>query len=176
MPILPALAAQLQCLFPATDKGQERWRWFMLTLQAILVPITASRTSNLLRAITTLFGVQIGQSPYYAFMASVKLHWTGVWEVLWRAIPDPLTAGRIPLMIEAAQRLKADFPEADVRLRLGKVFQVTSRFSVFAEGEYDTNTRWEWTSGAKYFLSKRWSLISQYHSDHGLGAGLNFRF
>lgn len=66
--------------------------------------------------------------------------------------------------------------EADVRLRLGKVFQVTSRFSVFAEGEYDTNTRWEWTSGAKYFLSKRWSLISQYHSDHGLGAGLNFRF
>ena len=28
---------------------------------------------------------------------------------------DPATAGRIPLMIEAAQRLQADFPEADVR-------------------------------------------------------------
>jgi hypothetical protein len=89
MPILPALATELQCLFPATDKGQERWRWFMLTLQAILVPITASRTSNLLRAIATLFGVQIGQSPYYAFMASVKLRWTGVWEVLWRAMSRP---------------------------------------------------------------------------------------
>jgi hypothetical protein len=59
MPILPALATELQCLFPATDKGQERWRWFMLTLQAILVPITASRTSNLLRAIATLFGVAL---------------------------------------------------------------------------------------------------------------------
>ena len=54
MPILPALATQFQCLFPATDNGQERWRWFMLTLQAILVPITASRTSNLLRAIADL--------------------------------------------------------------------------------------------------------------------------
>jgi len=106
MPILPALATKLQCLFPATDKGQERWRWFMLTLQAILVPITASRTSNLLRAITTLFGVQIGQSPYYAFMASVKLHWTGVWEVLWRAIPDPLTAGRLLLVLDDSINLK----------------------------------------------------------------------
>ena len=50
MPILPALAIQSQCLFPATENGEERWRWFMLTVQAILVPITASRTSNLLRA------------------------------------------------------------------------------------------------------------------------------
>ena len=47
----------------------------MLTLQAILVPITASRTSNLLRAIATLFGVEIAQSRYYTFMASVKLPW-----------------------------------------------------------------------------------------------------
>ena len=95
MPILPALATQFQCLFPATDSGQERWQWFVLTLQAILVPITASRTSNLLRAIATLFGVQIAQSRYYTFMASVKLHWVSIWEVLWRAIPDPLTEGRL---------------------------------------------------------------------------------
>ena len=59
MPILPALANQFQCLFPATARGQERWRWFLLTLQAILVPITASRTSNLLGAIATLVGVDL---------------------------------------------------------------------------------------------------------------------
>ena len=106
MPILPALATELQCVFPATDKGQERWRWFMLTLQAILVPITASRTSNLLRAITTLFGVQIGQSPYYAFMASVKLRWKEVWEVLWRAIPDPLTDGRLMIALDDSVNAK----------------------------------------------------------------------
>jgi len=46
MSILPALAVQFQALFPATAHGQRRSRWFILTLQAILVPITASRTSN----------------------------------------------------------------------------------------------------------------------------------
>ena len=106
MPILPALATELQCLFPGTDKGQERWRWFMLTLQAILVPITASRTSNLLRAIATLFGVQIGQSPYYSFMASAKLRWKEVWEVLWRAIPDPLTDGRLMIGLDDSVNAK----------------------------------------------------------------------
>ena len=47
MPILPALAVQFQSLFPSSNHGQERARWFMLTLQAILLPITASRTSTL---------------------------------------------------------------------------------------------------------------------------------
>ena len=63
MSILPTLASQFQSLFPATRNGQERGRWFILTLQAILVPITASRTSNLLRAIATLFGVSVQTLP-----------------------------------------------------------------------------------------------------------------
>ena len=100
MPILPALATQFQCVFPATAHGQERGRWFLLTLQAILVPITASRTSNLLRAIATLFGVEITQSRYYTFMASVKRRWEALWVVLWRAIPDPLTDGRLLLALD----------------------------------------------------------------------------
>ena len=100
MPILPALATQFQSLFPATDHGQERWRWFMLTLQAILVPITASRTSNLRRTIATLFGVEIAQSRYYTFMASVKLAWGPVCEILWRAIPAPLTDGRLLIAVD----------------------------------------------------------------------------
>ena len=100
MSILPALAVHFQALFPATAHGRRRSRWFILTLQAILVPITASRTSNLLRAIATLFGVVIAQSRYYTFMASVKLPWMRVWEMLWRAIPDPLTAGRLLLALD----------------------------------------------------------------------------
>jgi hypothetical protein len=149
MPILPALATELQCLFPATDKGQERWRWFMLTLQAILVPITASRTSNLLRAIATLFGVQIGQSPYYAFMASVKLRWAGVWEVLWRAIPNPLTDGRLLLALDdsinpktgrkvfacqttfdhAAKTNQSQYPWAQTIVTVGLLKQIHGRWS-----------------------------------------------
>ena len=95
MPILPALAVQFQGLFPSSDHGQERARWFILTLQAILLPITASRTSNLRRTIATLFGVLIGEAKFYTFMASVKLPWARVWALLWRAIPDPLTDGRL---------------------------------------------------------------------------------
>jgi hypothetical protein len=149
MPILPALATKFQCLFPATDKGQERWRWFMLTLQAILVPITASRTSNLLRAIATLFGVQIGQSPYYAFMASVKLRWAGVWEVLWRAIPNPLTDGRLLLALDdsinpktgrkvfacqttfdhAAKTNQSQYPWAQTIVTVGLLKQIHGRWS-----------------------------------------------
>ncbi|MGB5560140.1 MAG: transposase, partial [Paracoccaceae bacterium] len=72
----------------------------MLTVQAILVPITPSRTSNLLRAIATLFGVEIAQSRYYTFMASVKLRWASVWELLWGAIPDPLTEGRLVVALD----------------------------------------------------------------------------
>jgi len=97
MSILPILARDFQFLFPRTIRGQERFHWFLLTLKAILVPITASRTSNLLRAIETLFGVSIAQWRYYTFMASVKLPWARVWEALWRAIPSPLVAGRLLL-------------------------------------------------------------------------------
>ena len=78
MPILPALATQFQGLFPSSNHGQERARWFLLTLQAILLPITASRTSHLLRTLATLFGVVLGKAKYYTFMASVKLPWAEV--------------------------------------------------------------------------------------------------
>jgi len=100
MSILRTLARDFQFLFPLTDHGQERFRWFVLTLQAILVPITVSRTSNLLRAIETLFGVSIAEWRYYTFMASVKLPWEWVWEALWRAIPSPLVQGRLLLALD----------------------------------------------------------------------------
>ncbi|MFZ1576295.1 MAG: transposase [Chromatiaceae bacterium] len=100
MPILPALAIQFQGLFPSSDHGRERARWFLLTLQAILLPITASRTSNLLRTLATVFGVVVGQAQFYTFMASVKLPWAQPWAVRWRAIPNPLTDGRLLLVLD----------------------------------------------------------------------------
>jgi FtsP/CotA-like multicopper oxidase with cupredoxin domain len=80
---------------------------------------------------------------------------------------------RLPYLVQS--ELLVD-TQGDVRLRLGKNFQITDRFSVFAEGEYDTGSQWEWTAGAEYLLNKRFSLISQYHSDHGAGGGIIFRF
>jgi hypothetical protein len=100
MSILRTLVRDVQFLFPLTNHGHERFRWFILTLQAILVPVTAARTSNLLRTIATLFGVEIAQARYYTFMASVKLPWEALWETWWRAIPSPLVEGRLLLALD----------------------------------------------------------------------------
>ena len=42
--------------------------------------------------------------------------------------------------------------------------------------EYDTGSEWEWTVGADYLLTKPFSLITQYHSEHRFSRGFIFRF
>jgi hypothetical protein len=151
MSILRTLASDFQTLFPATDKGQERLRWFILTLQAILVPITASRTSNLLRAIETLFGVRIAEWRYYTFMASVKLPWTQMWEVLFRAIPNPLCEGRLLLGLDDSINPKTG----------KKIFACQRTFDHAAKAN---QTRWPWaqtvvTVGLLKQIHGRWSCL-----------------
>lgn len=80
---------------------------------------------------------------------------------------------RLPLIVWATLSVDS---EGDARLSLAKEFQITGRLSVFGRVEYDTNTEWEWTTGAEYRLNKPLSLITQYHSEYGFGAGLSFRF
>ncbi|MDC0144829.1 multicopper oxidase domain-containing protein [Verrucomicrobia bacterium] len=66
--------------------------------------------------------------------------------------------------------------EGDVRNGLSRELQLTSRLSWINELEYDTRTEWEWNTGLKYRLNKRWSLTGGLHSDHSFGAGLNFQW
>jgi hypothetical protein len=151
MSILRTLANDFQTLFPATDKGHERFRWFVLTLQAILVPVTASRTSNLLRAIETLFGVSIAEWRYYTFMASVKLPWTRVWESLWKAIPNPLCDGRLLLALDDSINPKTG----------KKIFACQTTFDHAAK---TNQTRWPWaqtivTVGLLKQIHGRWSCL-----------------
>jgi len=80
---------------------------------------------------------------------------------------------RLPLMAWATLSLDS---EGDARFSLAKRFQLTPRLGVWGRVEYDTNMRWEWTTGADFTLTRRTSLIAQYHSQFGLGAGLLFRF
>jgi FtsP/CotA-like multicopper oxidase with cupredoxin domain len=80
---------------------------------------------------------------------------------------------RLPLMIWANVSLDS---EGDARFTLAKRFQLTPRLGIWGRVEYDTNTRWEWTTGADYTLTRSTSLTAQYHSQFGLGAGLLFRF
>jgi hypothetical protein len=64
MPILPALATQIQGLFPSSDHDHEGTHWFIGALHAVPLQITASRTFKLPRTIATLFGVVLGEVKY----------------------------------------------------------------------------------------------------------------
>ena len=68
--ILRDLLTPLQEEFSNNEQGQKRKVWFAYTLLAIVVPFTSSITSNLLRALQTLFGLDIQSQRFYTFMAS----------------------------------------------------------------------------------------------------------
>jgi FtsP/CotA-like multicopper oxidase with cupredoxin domain len=80
---------------------------------------------------------------------------------------------RLPLMAWANLSLDS---EGAARITLAKRFQLTPRLGIWGEIFYDTYTQWEWTAAADYTLSRRASLMAQYHSEHGLGAGVLIRF
>ena len=80
---------------------------------------------------------------------------------------------RLPYLIDSSLQLDS---EGDLRVGLGKSLQITDRLGIFGDIQYDTGSEWEWTLGADYLLTKQFSLISQYHSDHGFGGGFRFRF
>jgi FtsP/CotA-like multicopper oxidase with cupredoxin domain len=80
---------------------------------------------------------------------------------------------RLPYLIDSIVQLDS---EGDARIGLGKHLAITDRLSVFGEIHYDTGSEWEWTVGADWLLNKPFALTTQYHSDHGFGAGLRYRF
>ena len=80
---------------------------------------------------------------------------------------------RLPLMAWLNASLDT---EGDVRFTLSKRFQLTPRLGVWGDVFYDTGTRWEWSAGADYTLTRHASLTASYHSDYGFGAGVLIRF
>jgi CopA family copper-resistance protein len=78
-----------------------------------------------------------------------------------------------PLHIES--RVWVD-TEGGARFNLGKNLQLTPRFALYGEAEYDTHKFWELRGGATYLIAKNVSLIGQWHSDFGWGGGLRMRF
>jgi hypothetical protein len=93
--IIKDLLTPLQEQFSNTKQGQKRKIWFAYTLLAVIIPFTSSITSNLLRALHTLFGLEIKSQRYYSFMASSTLPWNALWEKMWSNIPEPATDGMI---------------------------------------------------------------------------------
>jgi hypothetical protein len=100
MCILRNLFSPLYNLFPASRHGKERATLFVYTLITVIVHFTSARTSNLLRALQTLFEFDVDRRRFYTFMDSPKLPWERLWECVWRMIPNPLTEGRLLIALD----------------------------------------------------------------------------
>lgn len=79
----------------------------------------------------------------------------------------------LPLLVDAYAWVDT---EGDFRVGAVKSIPITPRLGVFGEVQYDTATDWEWATGAEYIISNRLSVIGQYHSEYGAGAGIGIRF
>lgn len=98
--ILRDLLVPLQEVFSKTKQGQKRKVWFAYTLLAVVVPFTSSITSNLLRALHTLFGLQIQSQRFYTFMGSTTLPWRALWRTMWGLIPNAAIEARIIVALD----------------------------------------------------------------------------
>ncbi len=98
--ILRDILTALQIPFSDSKLGRERAQWFVFTLLAVIVPFTSSMTSNLLRSLSALFGLKLDRRRFYTFIASTKLPWERLWQVLWSKIPDPSVDGRLLVALD----------------------------------------------------------------------------
>jgi len=98
--ILRNVLTPLQEAFSSTNLGRERGYWFSYTILAFIIPFTTSISSNIFRCINTLFGLNVNKRRFYAFMASNKIPWDKLWPTLWNMIPDPLSDGRLLLVLD----------------------------------------------------------------------------
>jgi hypothetical protein len=79
----------------------------------------------------------------------------------------------LPLNVNAGAWVDSD---GGARFFLAKDLELTPRVGLQGEVEYDTHTQWEGKVGLTYLISKDFSVISNYHSEYGFGAGLQIRF
>ena len=98
--ILRNILRPLQNEFSSSRLGRQRSRWFVYTILAFIVPFTTSISSNILRCINTLFGIDVNRRRFYTFMESNKIPWAKLWPRLWGMIPAPLTDDRLLLALD----------------------------------------------------------------------------
>lgn len=147
--IVRDLLTPLQEEFSKTQQGQKRKIWFAYTLLAVVVPFTSSITSNLLRSLQTLFGLEIQSQRFYTFMGSTTLPWKALWKTMWGLIPSPLTEKRIIVALDdsinpksgrkvfgcahfhnhAAKGNQSSYPWAQCILAIGLLKKVKSRWA-----------------------------------------------
>jgi len=79
----------------------------------------------------------------------------------------------LPLNIESRGWIDTD---GGARFMLDKSLELTPRFSLAGEAEYDTHEEWEGSINLSYVLTKNISLIGKWHSEYAWGGGINILF
>jgi len=79
----------------------------------------------------------------------------------------------LPYMIESQLRINH---EGDLRLGLEKELQLTNRFELHLEAEYDTDEKEEWAAELAYTVNKKIDLVMKKHSKYDFGVGIKLRF
>ncbi|MDQ6960136.1 MAG: transposase, partial [Mariprofundaceae bacterium] len=153
--ILRDVLTPLQKEFSNTRLGRSRSRWFAHVILACIIPFTSSMSSNLLRALTHLFGMDVNRRRFYAFMGSGKLPWDGLWSALWNMIPEPETDGRLLLALD-------DF----INPKVGK--KVFGASHVFDHAAKANQSRYPWAQcvtsiGLLKRIKGRWACIPLAH-------------
>jgi CopA family copper-resistance protein len=80
---------------------------------------------------------------------------------------------KLPLNIDTTAWVDTD---GGARLKAAKSIPLTPRLHFGGEAQYDTHDYWEGRVHLDYMLGKHASIIGQWHSDYGWGAGLRVRF
>jgi hypothetical protein len=79
----------------------------------------------------------------------------------------------LPLNLKTSVWVDTD---GEARFMLKKELELTPRLGLHGEVEYDTHEAWEGAVSLDYMLNRHLSIKGKWHSDFGLGAGLEIRF
>ena len=79
----------------------------------------------------------------------------------------------LPLNVESQAWIDTD---GGARFMLEKSLELTPRFTLSGEVQYDTHEEWEGSVQLAYVLAKNFSLIGKWHSEYSWGGGLAIRF
>jgi len=80
---------------------------------------------------------------------------------------------RLPLDVECRVWMDTD---AGGRVSLDKHLELLPRLRLVGHVEYDTHDYWEGRVGLSYMLDRNVSVMGQWHSEYGWGAGVGIRF
>lgn len=79
----------------------------------------------------------------------------------------------LPLNVESRVWIDTD---GGARLNLGKSIDLAPRLALFGHAEYDSREKWEGSAGLSYMIRKDLSFVGKWHSDYGMGGGIEIRF